>query len=229
MRPLMLCLCLLPLSGFAQAPSATAPVLAALQLQELAAFIGPFPAPDTEAGKADLAIVLWEQRIRTEPEIQRAKSEVKLDLSAYSEAMGVRMEAARFPETAKLFTRVAKDIKTQSDGLKAMFGRPRPYLTDARVQPAIERETNPSYPSGHATRGLAIALVLAELRPERREALLAQGRQVGVNRVIGGVHYPTDIEAGQKLGARLAQAWLAEPRNRQLLEAVRQAEWAPKP
>ena len=71
-------------------------------------------------------------------------------------------------------------------------------------------------------------MVLAELRPERREALLAQGRQVGVNRVIGGVHYPSDIEAGQKLGARLAQAWLAEAANRQLVEAVRQAEWTPK-
>ena len=228
MRLLLLCFWLLPLPGFAQAMPAAAPVLVAPKLQELAAFIGPFPALDTEAGKADLAIVLWEQRIRTEPDIQRAKSEVKLDLSAYSEAMGVRMEASGFPETAKLFMRVAKDIKTQSDSLKVMFARPRPYLADARVQPAIERETSPSYPSGHATRGIAIALVLAELKPERREALLAQGRQVGVNRVIGGVHYPTDIEAGQKLGARLAQTWLAEAGNRQLVEAVRQAEWTAK-
>ena len=130
MRSLLLVFWLLPLSVFAQAPSVAAPVQAAPQLQELAAFIGPFPSVESDAGKADLAVILWEQRIRTEADIQRAKSEVKLELSAYSEAMGVRLEASRYPETANLFMQVAKHIKAQSDGLKMVFARPRPYITD---------------------------------------------------------------------------------------------------
>jgi acid phosphatase (class A) len=86
---------------------------------------------------------------------------------------------------------------------------------------------SPSYPSGHATRGLAYAAVLAELVPERREALLERGRQVGVDRVIGGVHWPSDIEAGQRLGAALVEIWLADPANRRNVDETRAAEWLP--
>jgi len=194
-----------------------------------AAFLGPFPAANSDEGKADLAIVLWHQRTRTAPEVQRALSEVKLGLGAYASAMGMPLEAGRYPKTVALIDKVGKDIKAVTDGLKVHFMRPRPYQADPRVQPAIEREVSPSYPSGHATRGLAYAMVLADLAPDRREALLAQGRLVGVDRVIGGVHYPSDIEAGQRLGHKLAEMWLADPQNRSLVEGARVAEWAVRP
>ena len=210
--------------AFAQATAA------AVQEQDWAAFIGPFPRVDSDEGKADLAIVLWHQRTRTAAEVQRATAEVKLLLGAYSEAMGQPLDAVRFPKTAALIDQVGKDIKAKTDGLKKQFGRPRPYLADARVQPAIEREMSPSYPSGHATRGVAFARVLAELAPSRQDALLACGRQVGVHRVIGGVHYPSDIEAGQRLGLKLAEIWLADPLNRAQVNLARIAEWPePKP
>jgi len=76
------------------------------------------------------------------------------------------------------------------------------------------------------TRLFAFALLLAELAPERRDAILEAGRQVGVDRVVGGVHFPTDIEAGQRLGAEWARAWLAVPEHRARLAALRAAEWA---
>jgi acid phosphatase (class A) len=211
-------------SGVAQAPAA-----ATTQAQDLVAFLGPYPSLDSDAGKADLAIVLWHQRVRTPAELQRAASEVQLGLGAYSAAMGHPLDAAHYPKTAALLDQVGKDIKVHTDALKKHFGRPRPQMSDARVQPGIEPETSPSYPSGHATRGLAMALVLADLVPERREALLAQGRLVGVDRVIGGVHYPSDIEAGQRLALRLMGTWLNEPKNRGLVESVRAAEWAASP
>jgi acid phosphatase (class A) len=219
--PVLFLALLLPL---VPALRAQAPVESA-QVSELAAFLGPFPAVDSDEGKADLAILLWHQRTRTQPEIQRALSEVKLTVGAYATAAGVPLGPVQYPKTTALIDKVGKDIKVVTDGLKAHFKRPRPYMTDARVQPAIERETSPSYPSGHATRGLAIAVVLSELAPERREALLAQGRLVGVNRVIGGVHYPSDIESGQRLALKLAAAWLADAQNRSLVESVRAAEW----
>lgn len=223
---LLLLALLLPLGTAlrAQAPVASA------QVMEWVAFLGPYPAVSSDEGKADLAILLWHQRIRTQPEIQRALSEVKLTVGTYA-AAGVSLDAAQYPKTMALIDKVGKDVKAVTDGLKVHFKRPRPFMTDARVQPAVERETSPSYPSGHATRGLAFAIVLAELAPERREALLAQGRLVGVDRVIGGVHYPSDIESGQRLAIKLMATWLAAPQNRALVESVRAAEWslAPKP
>ncbi len=208
------------------APSLRAQIpVATPQTKQWADFLGAFPTADSDGGKADLAIVLWHQRTRTPAEVARALSEVKLGLGAYAQAMGVPMDGVRYPMTAALIDRVGKDIKVVTDALKKHFMRPRPYQADPSVQPAIEREPSPSYPSGHATRGLAYAMVLADLLPERREALLAQGRLVGVDRVIGGVHYPSDIEAGQRLAMQLATAWLTDPQNRALVEAVRRAEW----
>lgn len=195
---------------------------------EWATVIGPFPQADSDAGKADLAIVLWHQRTRTPEEIRQALAEVKLTAAVFSDAIGRPLSVDRFPRTAELLDKMLRDIKVVTDALKRHYLRPRPYQANSGVLPAIEREPSPSYPSGHATRGMALALVLAELAPERREALLIQGRRVGVNRVIGGVHYPSDIEAGQRLAERFGQTWLADPANRTLVEAVRSAEWLTK-
>ena len=38
------------------------------------------------------------------------------------------------------------------------------------------------------------------------------------DRVVGGVHYPSDVDAGQILGNAIAQAWLAEPAHRRRVE-----------
>lgn len=213
---------LLPLGSSLRAQQS---VLEASPAPAEAVFLGPFPGAGSDEGKADLAIVLWHQRTRTPAEVQRALSEVKLGLGAYSEAMGLPLDADRFPKTSALIEKAGRDIKAITDGLKKHFGRPRPYQADLRVQPAIEREISPSYPSGHATRGLVYAMVLAELAPDHREALLSQGRLVGVDRVIGGVHYPSDIEAGQRLALKLGPAWLADAQNRSLIEDARTSEW----
>jgi acid phosphatase (class A) len=63
------------------------------------------------------------------------------------------------------------------------------------------------------------------LDPAHGEAILARGRLVGFDRVMGGVHYPSDVEAGQRLGEALAGVWLQDPARRQRVEEVRAAEW----
>ena len=67
--------------------------------------------------------------------------------------------------------------------------------------------------------------VLADLVPKLQEAILERGRQVGNDRVLAGVHHPSDVEAGQKLGAALAAIWLKDPARRGQLDAARAAEW----
>jgi acid phosphatase (class A) len=52
------------------------------------------------------------------------------------------------------------------------------------------------------------AALLAELIPEKREALLEKGREIGWLRVIGGVHFPSDVFAGRVLGQALAREFL---------------------
>jgi acid phosphatase (class A) len=58
-----------------------------------------------------------------------------------------------------------------------------------------------SYPSGHASVGWTWALVLAELAPERADAILARGYAFGQSRVICGAHWQSDVTAGRVVAA----------------------------
>jgi acid phosphatase (class A) len=65
---------------------------------------------------------------------------------------------------------------------------------------------NTSYPSGHATFGMACAVLLSAAVPEKRAELFARGRQYGESRLIVGAHFPSDVAAGQQaalIGATL--------------------------
>ncbi len=208
------------------APQDRCPVADAKGLDRL---LGPWPRPGTPGAAADLGVVLWEQRTRTADEVARAASEVELSLEDFAGTLGPGFEPARHPLTEALLARAAAAARPCIGASKHAHPRPRPYVADARVAPAVEREPSPSYPSGHSTRGALFAAVLAELAPDRREVLLRRGEQIGEDRVIAGVHYPSDVAAGQKLGAAIARALLAEPGFRAALEETRAGEWAPGP
>lgn len=110
-----------------------------------------------------------------------------------------------------------------SDGLKAVFARPRP-----EVVKKLDHVSTDSFPSGHAAASAAVyltlAVVLARLsrRPVVRAYLLCCAvvltGLVGVSRVFLGVHYPTDVLAGWAVGlawallCSLVAGWFRRPR-----------------
>lgn len=102
-----------------------------------------------------------------------------------------------------------------SEGLKAIYGRPRPELVShgSYVYSA-------SFPSGHsmlsAATYLTLAVMIASLEPRRATkalVFLLAGlvmAAVGVSRIYLGVHWPSDVLAGWCAGAAMAfLAWLA--------------------
>ena len=54
-----------------------------------------------------------------------------------------------------------------------------------------------SYPSGHSTYGAVTGILLANMVPEKRRELFARAWDYGESRVVGGVHFPTDVESGR--------------------------------
>ena len=80
-----------------------------------------------------------------------------------------------------------------------------------------------SYPSGHSATGWCIALVLAEINPERQEAILKRGYEIGQSRVIAGYHYQSDVDVARLAGsAVVARLHADEKFQRQLAKAKKE-------
>jgi acid phosphatase (class A) len=196
------------------------------------------PAPaalDSEEMNAELQTVLRAQDARTDEVIKRARADENIRTDSFQSALGPWLTATNLPRLQALFERMGKEAKFYSDIAKSHFKRPRPLVADARVKPLFE-QSDPGYPSGHALRGQMFALVLSELAPDKADALLARGREIGWSRVVGGVHFPSDVSAGRTLGQAFAREMLANPAIRMELveihrefDAARQKSPEPEP
>lgn len=187
-----------------------------LQLAKSPVFVNPSditlellaapPADGTIEKKRDIDILMWEIDSRTIYDEQRSWGSVTLTPSYFNEAISARFEEARYPKLYQLMTGVLGDARIYIDAFKAHYMRPRPYQDNPALQPIIPVEESSSYPSGHATRGMTAALVFAEIFPQRHDILVKTGLELGQDRVIGGVHYPSDIEASVVLAQALAKS-----------------------
>lgn len=63
---------------------------------------------------------------------------------------------------------------------------------------------HPSYPSGHATMAYAWAFLIAAFKPAYRHRLEEAARRVAWNRVVAGLHFPTDGEGGRAFAVEIA-------------------------
>jgi hypothetical protein len=179
------------------------------------------PAADSGEARAERDLMVALQERRTEGEVARCRSEVIVTLNAFTRVMCPWFTEENLPRLAKLLDHAEKDTKTFSNAAKYHFQRKRPAGADPRIKPAVENENTPSYPSGHATRGIVFATVIAQLAPDQKAALFDRGREIGWDRVIAGMHHPSDIIAGRVLGQAVARALLHSPKFQEDLAAAR--------
>jgi acid phosphatase (class A) len=140
----------------------------------------------------------------------------------FDAAIGFSLATA--PQTFKLLGRVGDEEEDDTIPAKAYFHRDRPYAADPTIKtctPVKPGTAANSYPSGHTTRGFAMGVILAALMPEKSQAILARAQDYAENRLICGMHYRSDIAAGQQFGTLLAlrlmerpdfQAWMTAAR-----------------
>ncbi len=92
---------------------------------------------------------------------------------------------------------------------KHLIGRPRPRWTH---QDAFEYGPSwqgglDAFPSGHAAASFSVAAVLARYFPEWRGLWYGGALFVGMARVAGGSHFPTDVLGGAVLGFLIGYVW----------------------
>lgn len=229
MRPLLVALAVLSLSACASAPAPRGPAPAAtaqasapppskatsyiggLNL-DATAFIGPPPEPDSAQQAADMAAVRAGQALKGQPRWSQAQDDDAVSpYAAFGPVLGARFNKAATPRTSALFEVLFADVKSLTAPAKDAYGRPRPPRVDGSLTTCRMLELTKSYPSGHATRGWLMALVLAEMVPEKANAILARGRDYGDSRVVCAQHFPTDVAAGRLIGAAVFAAAKADP------------------
>lgn len=193
-----------------------------------AALLGPPPAPDSPRGKADRAIYLEDRALAGSPRWAQAIKDNDLwnggAVERYACVLGKAIGPGATPVTYRMLQRIELDVRTVGTPPKNLYNRTRPPIGDD-LPVCVPREdwmrTNASYPSGHAMTGWAWALTLSEIAPDKVGPLLAAGAAIGDSRVVCGVHYQSDVEAGRKLGAAMVARLHAEPAFRTDLAAAR--------
>jgi acid phosphatase (class A) len=114
------------------------------------------------------------------------------------------------------------ELRAVIDDIKDRWPRKRPFQTSSEVKPceANQPKSN-SYPSGHAAVGSFLARVLGKIVPAQRTVLEKRGIAYGWSRVICGFHYPTDVDAGKKIGIFVADTLLSKPGYAERIRVVR--------
>jgi acid phosphatase (class A) len=89
---------------------------------------------------------------------------------------------------------------------KDFFKRARPWVADPDLKTCGPRGINwhTSYPSGHATMGYSVGVILAAAVPDKAQAILMRANGYAENRLVCGMHFRSDIVAGEVLGTAVA-------------------------
>lgn len=183
-------------------------LLLALVLQSSISYSYTLPSPPADNSteqRNELAVLHQYENTRTQDDCSKAAAQERISVDAFfgpSTGILTAQEVLKVENTGK---RVIVKTLLAVDPLKRSFDRARPFTTDHTLHPCIAKPgSRKSYPSGHAAVGITLSNELANVFPEKRDAILKQGFQIGKNRIIGGVHYPSDVKAGQDLGQQIS-------------------------
>lgn len=92
---------------------------------------------------------------------------------------------------------------------KYTYNRPRPSEVDGTLSTLLEPANSPSYPSEHAVVAGAASTILSYLFPDHADAFAAKAEEAAQSRLLAGVQYPSDVEAGMELGRAVAEQVIA--------------------
>ncbi len=193
--------------GFAADPYVTSKML------DLAPLMQPPPMADSAEDKADVKAVIDAQAAASEDRKKQAfvDSDETVDV-VFGTVLGPKFVLANLPKTAALFARIGDSEDDTVDPAKPFFGRKRPWIAHPDEIKAVAKPTKSgSYPSGHTTRATLYAIVMSAMVPEKQQDIWGRAHDYAYSRVVGGMHYPTDIDAGWRAGTAMAAVMMALP------------------
>ena len=167
------------------------------------------PAPGSAAAQLDDAVANQALSMRGSARFVQAHTDADLSFPAganqFSCALGVAVTAKTTPVLYRLLERSRIDASAATKAAKTHYQRPRPFMVNNAPTCTPDDEeglrSSGSYPSGHTSIGWAWALILSEIDPEHATALIERGRNYGHSRLVCNVHWYSDVQQGQFMGA----------------------------
>jgi acid phosphatase (class A) len=176
-------------------------------------FLPPPPADGSADNKAEFAELAAIAARSTPDEMAAAARDARDEnFDLFNNTVGLDLKA--LPQTSKLLTMVVEEEKGDAKDAKKFFHRARPYSADPTIRtctPTKPGKAATSYPSGHATLAFSSGVVLAALLPAKSQAIMARASQYAERRLVCGVHFRSDIVAGQQYGTIIALKLMDDP------------------
>ena len=198
-------------------PSCTDPAV------PLSALLMPPPKHDSAQTKAELQELLRLQESRTPEQIKHVKEDDLRTLERFLGGIGIKVE--NLSASAKhFFDCIDSSVRHAVHEAKNTFDRTRPYRlphNNLNTLKKLSDRDSPSYPSAHATYGAALGMVLAEMIPEKKEAIYKRIQDYGHSRIVSGAHFRSDVYAGNIAGAAIAASLLSKETFRNELNEVK--------
>jgi acid phosphatase (class A) len=174
--------------------------------------LAPPPALGSAAETKDLAAVVEAEKDRDAAAAVEAEEDHARTVFRFADVMGAGFTPQNLPFATKFFERVFSDQNKIAKETKTYFARPRPFVVDSNLTPMVYPKPTPSYPSGHTTFAYVMAILLADMVPEKAVPIFDRAAEYGYNRVVAGAHFPTDVEAGRISGTVIDSVFFHEPR-----------------
>ncbi len=211
-----------PVLVFALVVAATRAAFIAPDALDPLQVVPPPPAADTIAEAADRLSVETITSLRTPEQVALARQWAKYEVfKLVQPVLGDWATPQTLPKLAKFIADSAVETQPFTDKLKKAYSRPRPFVTNPAIAIVVDRPESSSYPSGHATGSALHAAILAAIWPEHAADFLHQAELVRLSRLYAGVHYPSDVVAGARLGEAIAREMLKSPQTQLAIEEVR--------
>ncbi len=193
--------------------------LAAADMPDSLQLVGAPPAAGSAAFALDEEVHRQMKALRSGPRGTLATQDAELRFPAAAGAfactLGINISQEETPHLTTLLRRSLSDAGGATYGAKNKYSRTRPFVhyKEGSCTPAAEARLakDGSYPSGHSALGYAWGLILAEVAPERANALVARGQAFGDSRLVCGVHWHSDVMAGRAIGAAAVARLHADP------------------
>ncbi len=188
-------------------------------LPDSLALLGPPPAKGSAAFARDEEARETTIPLRNTARWKLASTDADLSFpqaaSNFSCAFGVKIGSQQTPRLYAMMQKMLSDLGLSTYGVKNRYNRARPFVAHSEATCRADQEEtlrgDGSYPSGHTAAGWGWALVLAQINPERGDALLRRGLEFGQSRVVCNAHWQSDVDAGRIMGAATVARLQTDP------------------